>query len=125
MSGTRISKKKSNIGAGVAGGGCGLVLAHLASHLPAAYWWRQYAIDLVPALSIAVSGSLLFIRNTAEEYWTNRRNDAFFRAAKRTLEDGLNNELTSAVHKKELIRKLEQLEKLQVAKALDRYTADA
>jgi hypothetical protein len=119
-----MSKRTSNIGAGVAGGGCGLVLAHLASHLPDVFWWKQYAIDLVPALSITVSGTLVFLRTVAQDYWRNRTSDVFYKTAKQTFLDGLNNPVTSQAHKQELAKKLEKLEKMHADKALARYMAE-
>lgn len=124
MSGTRPYRKASDIGAGLTGGGCGVIIAHLASHLPETLAWKQYAVDLVPAFSIMISGTVVLARHTFQEFWKKRRADNFYRHAKRTLEDGLHNGLASPAHKLELKKKLEQLEKMYAEQALARYMTE-
>jgi hypothetical protein len=89
MAERRRRRKASNIGAGVAGSGGGALLAHLASHVAGNPWWKPYAIDLAPFVALAMSGSLVFLRENIKEYWARKRKDSFFRTAKQTLVDGV------------------------------------
>jgi hypothetical protein len=87
-------------------------------------WWKQYAVDLVPALSIAVCGTLVFMRVNIERYWRVKKSETFYRIAKQTSQDSLDNPMTSPSHKQDMTNKLEKLEKIHSDNALTRYLAD-
>jgi len=112
----RSANKVTHVGAGIAGGGCGAILAQLASliHNEAL---KQFALDVIPPLSVFLSVTISFVGKYIQDYLKRRgeiqdqeKSKDFYDRAKKTLEDSINNPLTSPAHKAARRKELERLE---------------
>jgi len=102
--------RTSKVGAGALGAGGGTLLVVLANSLPENLWWKRWAVLIAPSFAVGLSALAVWSRQVIEEYFSNWKKELLFSRAKGTIENLLNNPLTSAAHKNELREQLEQLE---------------
>jgi uncharacterized protein YoaH (UPF0181 family) len=111
--------KSPHRGAGIAGASSGTVLALVANNLPANSPWKPWLILIAPSIAVAIGVFVGWANGLLEDYLNSQRKKLLFSRIKNTIQAALSNPTTSSMHKEQLQRQLERIEKLQFDSDLD------
>ncbi len=123
-----ISNKKSNVvSAGAAGGGIGTLIASFADSLPEDNEFKTFLTVTAPIITVGISGLWLFIKTvyidpfaaSRKHQSTHKHISKLLEDAKRTEELIVNDPNSTDDHKKQIRKKVEELEKVLIDTIID------
>ncbi len=117
------NKSSEKVIAGVTGAGSGTLIVMLANNLPEASPWKSWLVIMAPSVSVLSGAIYQWIKAKISDYFQQKDLSSAIDQARKTLETALNNQATTAEHKKELQKNLEKLEKLEAAARMKKVEA--
>lgn len=105
-------------GAGLAGAGGGTLLAFVATSLPDTNTLKPWLLYAAPSVSIILGGLWIWTQVKIVNYFRDREFKRVIDQTRKTLEEALANPNTSEEHKKDIRKKLEEFDLLNVDRTM-------
>ncbi len=119
MSDINENKTESKLGAGFAGAGGGTLLAIFASSMEDGNPLKLWLLYAAPTITILLTAIWVWVQVSLTNYLRDKQVKLLIENARNHLENALENNNTSEVHKDKLRSELEQLELITVERVME------